>query len=196
MTVVRAEARDKNQTALAMAFPSPHRLDPRRFAAGLVAGIASGLGGRFFEELREKRSLAYTVQAVPAVRWKAGMFFSYIATSPDKEEVAREALLAEFERLRQEDVTEEELVRAMTYALGSHAIARQSGAFVLNEMVDAWLFGTGLSELDDYESRVQAVTVRQIRELAMENFDPERRAEGIVRGLRDPIAGSDRQSSP
>jgi zinc protease len=87
--VVHAQSREKAQTALALAFAGPARDDDRRYVGGLVAGIASGLGGRFFDELRDRQSLAYTVQAYSAERALAGMFVSYIATSPEKEETAR-----------------------------------------------------------------------------------------------------------
>jgi zinc protease len=178
----RVEYRDKAQSALAIAFPGPTRRDPARFAVTLLAGIASGLGGRFFEELREKRSLAYTVQAWATERVSAGMFATYIATGPAREDEARAALLAECAKLRDEPVTEEELVRAARYAIGSHAIALQSGAVVLGEMLDAWLFGEGLEELAEFEARVSAVTAHQIQSFAMTAFDPERRVEGIIRG--------------
>jgi zinc protease len=181
----RAESRAKNQTALALFFPGPARNDPSRHAAQLLVGIASGLGGRFFDELRDRRSLAYTVQAFASPRRLAGAVGAYIATSPEREDEAREGLLAEFARLRDEPVSVEELTRARTYALGTHAIARQGGGTLLGDMIDAWLFGEGLAELDDYEARVQAVTAEAIQQLARERFDPAARVEGLVRGTGD-----------
>ena len=178
----RVENRDKAQTAMAIAFPAPVRRDPARFTVSVLAGIASGLGGRFFEELREKRSLAYTVQAWTSERVSAGTFTAYIATDPSREDEARVALLAECAKLREEPVTPEELTRATRYAIGSHAIALQSGSVVLGELLDAWLFGTGLEELDEFAARVSAVTASDIQAYAAHAFDPERRVEGIVRG--------------
>jgi zinc protease len=179
---LRLELRDKAQTALAIGFPGPTRRDPHRYAVGSLTLIASGLGGRFFEELRDKRSLAYTVQAWATERVHAGMFTAYIATAPAREDEARQALLAEFAKLREFPVTPEELTRATRYALGSHAISQQSGAAVLAELIDAWLFGEGLEELDLYESRMLAVTADDIQRFAVSSFDAERRVEGIVRG--------------
>ncbi|HEX5831473.1 MAG TPA: pitrilysin family protein, partial [Gemmatimonadaceae bacterium] len=141
---VSATTRDKAQSALVLAFPSPGRRDAARTATELVAGVASGLGGRFFDELRDRRSLAYTVHASATRRLLGGAFLTYIATSPEREAEAREGLLAEFQRLRDEPVRDEELRRAQTYAVGTHAIERQSGAALLGEMTDAWLRGTGL----------------------------------------------------
>lgn len=176
------EMRDKAQTALALAFPGSSRNDPDRYVAAMIATVASGLGGRFFEELRDRRSLAYTVHAFNAAYPAGGMFLSYIATSPEKEEAAREGLLAQFEAFTHSLVTSEELDRAKRYAIGTHAIARESGGNVLSEIISAFSFGRGLAELAEFEERVQAVTAEQMREFARKNFDPARRVEGIVRG--------------
>jgi zinc protease len=180
---IAAESRDKAQTAIALAFPAPARDDEARFAANLIATVASGLGGRFFDELRDKQSLAYTVQAAVSERRLAGMFLSYIATSPEKEGVARAGLLAEFAKFRDQLVSDDELARAKEYVVGSHAISQESGGAQLGEMLDAWMFGGGLRELLEYDTRIRAVTADQMREVAREYFDPERRVEGIVRGV-------------
>jgi zinc protease len=181
--VVRADSRDKAQTALAIAFQGPHRTDPDRFAARIIAGIGSGLGGRFFDELRDRQSLAYTVHAYSSEHQLAGTFMSYIATSPEKEDVARAGLLAEFERLRNEPVTDEELERAKRYAIGSHAIRQESGGAILGDMIDAWMLGTGLHELAEHDMRVESVTAADVQRVAREYFDSSRRVEGIVRGV-------------
>jgi len=181
--LVNAESREKAQSALTLAFPGPDRLDPRRYVASLVAGIASGLGGRFFDELRDRQSLAYTVHAFASERALAGMFVSYIATSPAQEEVARAGLLREFARLRDEPVAADELARAQTYAIGTHAIRQESGAAQLGDLVDAWQLGRGLAELEEHDDRVRAVTVDDVQRLAQEFFVEARRAEGVVRGV-------------
>ncbi|MEO8561207.1 MAG: pitrilysin family protein [bacterium] len=179
--VQRVEQRDKAQTALALMFPGPSRDDDARFATAMIAGVASGLGGRFFDELRDKQSLGYTVHAYTSERALAGAFVSYIATAPEKEEVARAGLLAEFAKLREAPVTPKELDQAKTYALGVHAIRQQSGGAVLAEMVDAFLFGR-LAELVEVESKVRAVTAEEMMAVARRYFDEARRVEGIIRG--------------
>jgi zinc protease len=180
--VIRTESREKAQTAIALGFRGPSRTDPRRFAAQLTATIASGLGGRFFDELRDRQSLAYTVHAYTSEHELAGMFLSYIATSPEKEEIARQGLLKEFAKLREAAVSDEELARAKSYSVGAHAIRQESGASQLGEMLDAWMFGLGLGELTAYESMIESVTSADILALAREFFDPLRRVEGVVRG--------------
>jgi zinc protease len=181
-TAVNVVPRQKEQTAIAIAFPGPSRRDPKRFAAHLAAGVASGLGGRFFEELRDRQSLAYTVSAFAVERNLAGMFLAYIATSPDKEDTARRGLLEEFRKLRESVVTPEELTQARTYALGTHAIRQQSGSAVLGDIVDAWIHGEGLVELTRFEEEMQAISAHDIRDMAAKFWDESRRVEGVVRG--------------
>ena len=179
--VQRVEQREKAQTALALLFPGPARSEVSRFAGAMIAGVASGLGGRFFDELRDKQSLGYTVHAFATERSLAGSFVAYIATSPEKEEIARRGLLNEFTKLRDEPVTARELEQAKTYALGVHAIRQQSGGAVLGEVVEAYLFGR-LGELEEFDARVRAVSAEEMRSVARAYFDESRRVEGIVRG--------------
>jgi zinc protease len=180
---VQSESRDKAQSGLALAFPGPSRTDPARYAAEVMTAVASGLGGRFFEELRDRQSLAYTVQVHALARRHAGVIIAYIGTSPDKEEAARAGLLREFGKLRNGDVTDQELRRARNYLIGTHAIARQSGASLLGEIIDAWLLGEGLAELDDYAERIRNVSAADIRAVSDAAFDETRRVEGVVRGV-------------
>jgi zinc protease len=178
-----AESRDKAQTAMVLAFPAPSRSDSARFAASLIGTVASGLGGRFFDELRDRQSLAYTVHAGASEKRLGGIFVSYIATSPEKEDVARKGLLEEFAKLRDAPVGEDELSRAKEYTIGSHAISQELGGTLLAEMLDAWMFGSGLDEITEYDARVRAVTANDMRDVALRYFDPNRRVEGIVRGV-------------
>ena len=177
-----AEARDKQQTAMALLFPGPSRRDPERFSARVLSAIASGLGGRFFEQVRDKQSLAYTVSAFPIERRAGGVFAAYIATSPEREDEAREGLMREFAKLRESAPSAEELDRAKRYLIGTHAISQQTGSNVLGELIDAWLFGSGLGERREFPAHVEAVTARDVQALAERYFESSRVVEGIVRG--------------
>jgi zinc protease len=179
---VRSENRDKAQTALAMLFPGPGRLDPDRYAAEVWAAHAGGLGGRLFEALRDRRSLAYTVAAYPWQRRRLGALITYIATSPVREEEARQAMLDELRSLAATPPAEDEVRRASAYLAGQAEVSRQQAGAVMGEILDAWLEGTGLEELEDPAAPYRRVTARQVGDLAARYLDPDRRAEGVVRG--------------
>src|SRR5207342_2171749 len=137
----RVVARDKAQAAIAMAFPGVSRRNPDRAAAQVWAAVASGLGGRLFEALRDRRSLAYTVVASAWLKARAGALVTYIATSPEREEEAREAMLRELGTFAREPVSDTELRQAVNYLVGQAAVSRQSGGAVAAEILEAWVAG-------------------------------------------------------
>lgn len=179
---LRVVSREKAQSALAMAFPGPARTGADRFAAEVWATAAGGLGGRLFEALRDRRSLAYTVVANAWQRIDAGALLTYIATSPDREEEARGQMLVELERFRREGITTDELERSKGYLIGHAAVSRQTGAAVAGELVDLWLAGEPLENFERPEQPYQAVTLDAVHDMLAVCLDPARRAEGVVRG--------------
>ncbi len=177
----RVTLRAKKQTAFAMAFPGPDRRDPMRHAASVWGAVASGLGGRLFDKLRDRRSLAYTVVGTTWARRDGGALLTYIATSPEREEEARAAMLSELTRFADERVGPQELAEGVNYLSGQAEVSRQSAGAVMGEIVDAWLAGEGLGELEDPAARYRSVTADAIRDVAALAFSGAR-AEGVVRG--------------
>jgi zinc protease len=190
-SAMRVVEREKAQAALAMAFPGPHRRDPDRAAAEVWSAVASGLGGRMFEALRDRRSLAYTVLASSWQRGRAGALITYIATSPEREDEAREAMLEELSRFTSEPVTAEELEQAVNYLAGQAEVDRQSGAAVAGEMLEAWLIGNGLQDLENPGAAFRAVAAGDVLRVARRYLREAQKVEGIVRGtgISSPVGG-------
>ncbi len=176
------EKRTKRQTAIAMLYPGPSRSDPARYTAEVWAAIASGMGGRLFSALRDRRSLAYSVMASSWQRVGAGALLLYIATSPEREDEARGALLEELARFRTEVPEANELGRAVNYLAGQAQVQRQTAGALAGEIADAWLLGWGLEELADPTAGFRRVTAAEVGELAERHLDPEWLVEGVVRG--------------
>ncbi len=173
--------RQKAQSAFALAFPGPSRRDPTRFACDVWSAVAGGLGGRLFEALRDRRSLAYAVVASPWQKARGGSFLGYIATSPERESEARTEMLRELRRFAEERVTDEELVRATSYLAGQTEVGRQSGAALAGEILESWLAGEGLSDLEDPAAMYRSVTAEQVGQAA-ERALRGPWGEGVVRG--------------
>ncbi|HEY0672802.1 MAG TPA: pitrilysin family protein [Longimicrobiales bacterium] len=176
------EERDKAQTAIAIGFPGPERNHEDVHALHVLANAAGGLGGRFFEELRSKRSLAYTVALMPMLRWAGGIVIGYIATTPEREAEARAGLFEQFASLQDDPLSAEEVERAKRYTIGSWQIRGQTNAAQLNDLLQAHLLGRGMSELTEFEDRIRAVDARRVQEVARRYFNPEVAVEGAVRG--------------
>jgi zinc protease len=176
----RAEQREKAQSAMAMAFRAAPYASSDRYALIVTGAVLSGLAGRLFGELRDKQSLAYTVAALPWLRRRAGAMLAYIATSPDREGEAQDAMLRELEKLAAEVVPEDELTRARNYAAGLVEVRQQSGAAVAGEIMTAWVQGV-LDELVETPDRLRSVTAEDVASVAKEVFLANR-AEFVVRG--------------
>jgi zinc protease len=187
----RIVSRDKAQAALAMAFPGPSRRQREHAAAQVWSAVASGLGGRLFESLRDRRSLAYTVVASAWQKARGGALLTYIATSPDREEEAREQMLVELERFAAEPVTGAELRQAVSYLAGQAEVSRQNAANVAGEILECWIAAGSLENMADPGAPFRAVSAEDVQRLAASSLDPTRRAEGVVRGTgasRPPAA--------
>ncbi len=179
-------SREKAQTAIAMLFPGPGRRAEDRFAAEVWAAHAGGLGGRLFEALRDRRSLAYTVQAYSWQRRTGGGLVSYIATAPGRETEAREQMLVELERFAESESSAREIQGTIGYLVGQSEVRRQSASAIAGELLGAFLSGTGLEELGAEEAALRAVTPGAVRQLAARFLSPAARAEGVVRGWSSP----------
>jgi zinc protease len=175
------EGRTKTQTALAMAFPAAAAASNDRYPHGVLAALLSGLAGRLFVELRERRALAYTVHSSPWLRRRAGAVLTYIATSPEREDEARAAMLDVLARVADGPLPYEELERARAYAAGLVAIRRQHAAAVAGELAAAWVQDR-LDRFAAEEERLRTVRDADLRRIARDVFDPARRAECVVRG--------------
>jgi len=80
-------------------------------------------------------------------------------------------------------VSDAELALGVNYLAGQAEVHRQSGAAVLGEIIDAWIAGEGLHELEHPAARFRGVTAEQVRDVAARHLTGAR-AEGVVRGVR------------
>ncbi|OGU07994.1 MAG: hypothetical protein A2W29_09045 [Gemmatimonadetes bacterium RBG_16_66_8] len=106
---------------------------------------------------------------------------TYIATSPDREDEAREAMLAELERVDADALFESGVERARNYAAGLVQVRRQRAASWGGELLEGWLHGK-LGQLATQPERLRAVRAEQVARAAGEIFQRRRRAEYVVRG--------------
>lgn len=179
-----SEQRDKAQSAIALAFPAVPAASVERFPIAVMGSLLSGLAGRLFAVLREKRSLAYTVVARPWLRHRGGAVLAYVATSPDKESEARDEMLRELVRVAEEPVPEAEIHRARNYAAGQVEMRQQNASLVGSEILSAWQNGA-LGEVTETGARLRAVTAEDVTRVARAVFGCGTRAEYVVRGVSD-----------
>jgi zinc protease len=168
------------QTHLVLGFRGVRIDDPRRHALEVLSTLLSGQGGRLFVELRDKRSMAYSVSSFSIEGVDPGYFAVYMGTSPEKVEAALEGIRVELARVRDEPVPEAELSRARQHLIGTHEIGLQrNGSRAALLALDA-CYGLGQENFLHYAERVAAVTAEDVRAVARQLIDFERAALAIV----------------
>lgn len=136
-----------------------------RFALRLLQTILGGQSGRLFIELREKKSLAYTVAPVSFEGMEPGYIGTYIACSPGKREEAVQGIHTVLERLASKGPTASEIRRAQEFFLGRRAMELQSDSSLASHYVLKSVYGLPLSEDAEVEARVRKVSARQIQDV-------------------------------
>jgi zinc protease len=149
--------KDRAQSHLVIGFRGLALDDPEREALEVLTQVLSGQGGRLFLELRDRRSLAYSVSALNVEGFSPGFFAVYIATAPDKLEEARRGLVEQIEAILAAAPAEAELERARRYLIGNFAIDQQRAAVRASHLSLDALYGLGPDNDRRYAERVRAV---------------------------------------
>ncbi len=141
--------------------------DPRRFAFGIMNSVlGGGMSSRLFQEIREKRGLAYTTYSYGASYSDAGVFGMYVGSAPQKAAEVVELASAELQKVAEHGITSEEHERALGQIAGSSALALEDSDTRMGRLARAEL-GTGeLFTLDASLERFTAVAPEDIREVA------------------------------
>jgi predicted Zn-dependent peptidase len=141
--------------------------DPRRFAFGIMNSVlGGGMSSRLFQEIREKRGLAYTAYAFGASYSDDGVFGMYAGVMPEKAAQVAELAHAELQGIASGGITEEERDRALGQISGSSALALEDSDTRMGRLARAELGAGELFTLDASLERFHAVTAEQIREVA------------------------------
>ncbi|HEY4706538.1 MAG TPA: pitrilysin family protein [Thermodesulfobacteriota bacterium] len=163
--------KEREQTHVGIAFLGTTIGDEDSFALRVMTEVLSGQGGRLFLELRDKRSLAYSVSAFSREGVDPGIVGAYIATAPGKKEEAVSGILKELERMAKEPVSAEELNRAKRSIIGNYEIGLQEVSSQASDMANNELYGLGYDFSKVYPEKIDAVTAEDIMRVAKKYLD-------------------------
>ncbi len=167
---------DRAQAQLVLGFRGAKIDDDWRPGLEVLSTLLSGQGGRLFLELRDKRSMAYSVSSFNVEGLDPGYFGVYIGTSPEKVDAALAGIRAELEKVRDVRVADDELERAKQHLIGTHEIGLQrNGARAALLALDR-CYGLSLENFLHYDRRIAAVTSEQVQQAARRVIDFERSA--------------------
>jgi predicted Zn-dependent peptidase len=172
---LRFLAKDTEQYHVALGGPAMTRDDERRFALRVLDNILGGTSSsRLFQEVRERRGLAYNVFSFQALYAQSGQIGLYLGTRPDNVGPALQVVSDELRRLREQGVTAEELERSKENVKGRILLALESTAARMNRLGSAVLCDQPLLSVDDVVERIEAVTLDDLAALTGELLAPQR----------------------
>jgi predicted Zn-dependent peptidase len=184
--VIRFHRKDTEQYHLCLGGSGIPRGDERRFALRVLDTIVGGsTSSRLFQEVREKRGLAYSVFSYVSHFADAGQVALYVGTRPDNVQEAMEVIASELRRLLEDGVEAEELERARENAKGRTVLSMESTLTRMNRLGGSVLMGVPLLTVDEILKEFDRVTADDVMALARELFVPERMSAAGVGGDED-----------
>ena len=170
------------QTALWFGYPSIDVKGEDRYAIDVLDAALSGSslpGGRLHSRLRNNQ-LVYVVHAYNSPGLDPGMFTIYAGTTSENRAQVQSIILEEVAKVRDADISAEELERAKSMAIAANAIENQTNAAQAQAAASDELFGLGYSDNERYASRINRVTLEDVRRVADKYLRPNAAALAVV----------------
>jgi predicted Zn-dependent peptidase len=151
------------------------RDDERRFALRVLEGVLGGTSSsRLFQEVRERRGLAYSVFCFSNLYAHTGEVGMYVGTRPENLGEALSVVAAELGRGVREPATEEELLRSRENLKGRMALALESTGARMSRLGTSVLNELPILSVEELIERIDSVDVAALRELSGELFTASR----------------------
>jgi predicted Zn-dependent peptidase len=171
----RFERKDTEQYHVCLGGPGLSRHDDRRFALRVLDTIFGGTSSsRLFQEVRERRGLAYAVYSFASAYQDTGQVGLYVGTRAENVTEALAVVGSELTRLREQPATAEELVRAKENLKGRVVLALESTGARMNRLGSEVLAGAPLLSLDEVVKQIEAVKLEDLSALVAELWAPGR----------------------
>ena len=173
-------ALEKAQAHLVVGFPGARLVDEVRWPLEVLSAVLAGQGGRLFVELRDKRSLAYSVTSFSMEGVDPGYFAVYIGCGPEKVKEALEGIRNELRRVREDPISTAELERARMHLIGTHAISLQRNSARAAVYAFDECYGLGADASSHYAERIGAVRADDVLAAAQRVLAPKREVVALV----------------
>ncbi len=170
------------QTHILMGQPGVYRGDPDYFPLFVGNQILGGaaLVSRIFDEVREKRGLAYSAYSYFRPMRRRGPFTAGLQTRNDQADEALKVLRGTISRFVAEGPTEAELAAAKSNLVGGFPLRIDTNKKILGYVTMIGFYGMPLDYLQRFTERVQAVTLEQVRDAFTRRLHPDRMVTVVV----------------
>jgi predicted Zn-dependent peptidase len=194
---VRFLQKDTEQYHVCIGGAGMARDDERRFALRVLEGVLGGTSSsRLFQQVRERRGLAYSVFSFSHLYASTGEVGLYVGTRPENLAEALSVIAAELERCVEDPAKEDELARARENLKGRVVLSMESTAARMSHLGASTLNGLPILSVEEVIERIDSVRLAELRELAAQLFDPRRLSvagvgpeEEVFRSAIEPLGG-------
>lgn len=163
--------KESDQTHLVLGFRAFDLYDKRRFALQLLADIlGGGMSSRLFVRIREELGAAYYVYAIPNLFTDHGYVAMSAGVNNEKARTVISAALEEFDRMKKELVTKEELERAKEHLVGNFYLSLETSDQLGMYYGMQALMKSGVKSPEELARKIRNVKASEIQSLARELF--------------------------
>ncbi|MEY4262672.1 MAG: hypothetical protein RLY88_380 [Actinomycetota bacterium] len=149
--------------------------DERRYVMGILNTVlGGGMSSRMFQEIREKRGLAYSVYSFNQGYSDGAYFGLYAGCSPSKTKEVTRLMIEELQKIANDGIREDELVLAKGNISGSLALKYESTMARMNRLISAEIVNGEFFDLDDSLMHIDRVSLDDIQKLAADIAGRER----------------------
>lgn len=168
-------AKDTEQAHICFGVETMNAHHPDRFALSILDGVlGGGMSSRLFQEIREKRGLAYAVYSFAALYQDTGEFAVYAGTRPENAEEVISLIRAETERIAASGVTPDELDRVRQSAKGHLVLGMESTRVRMTRLGKNEVSGGEILSADEIVERFDAVTMEDLERVAGSVLDRQK----------------------
>jgi predicted Zn-dependent peptidase len=187
---VKLVSRPLEQANLVFGCEGLSRTDERRFALGVLnAALGGGMSSRLFQEVREKRGLAYSVYSFTVQHAETGMWGVYAGCLPSKADEVLSICTAEVAKIVTAGLTDAELDRGKGQVRGGMVLGLEDPSSRMTRLGKSELVYPTLEPVDELLAKIDAVSHDDVRAIA-EEILTRPKALGVVGPFDDPDAFS------
>ena len=171
---LKIKKKDTQQIQLAFGFPSVSYTDDDAIAARVLSLILGGnMSSRLFLKIRERLGLCYLIKAYNNKYEDNGLFVIHAGLDKERIKPAISAILKELEEIKNNGITEEELVKAKNYIEGSFAVSLETASQLASWYVNELLFYPEISSPEEYLEKLKDISIEDVNRLAKKMFTTE-----------------------
>ena len=193
---ITLEQRDLEQVHLCLGTPSPNQAHPDRYKIYLLNTLlGGGMSSRLFQEIREKRGLAYSVYSYLNLCLDVGSLVIYAGIAPDAFGKTVKLILKELKVFAEKEISKEELTSAKEQLKGGMLLGLETSESRMTKLARDEIYFHRTVAISELVAGIDKVTTKDILKLAKDIFNPDKITLAAIGKVKDKISAISRQLS-